>query len=214
MKIANVIRLLILIMAAILSACSAEYRVVELPSDAKSGSVVDGVPFRMTQRYKLQIYRLDPNVGGYKQVGEIVKNLPNPEKIYVLKLNGGPLSDSTAKFKLNPDGTLQMVSVKSESKGTELIDAVGTQTKAVATALKEKKQTKEEDITTGQNLMLAALEAKQAVAIAEVKLAGLDPTVSPTERLQAEQELTLAKYKANLAFRRAGLPVPYSDVFP
>ncbi len=213
----NAMKLSILMMAAILSACSAKYRVEGLPPDAEPGRVVDGVPFRVNQRYIVHIYHRDPKdpkEGGYKEVGKFPYNLPNPDKIYVLKLNAGFLSDSTTTFDLNLDGTLNKVSVLSTSQGTDVLDALGTQTTTVTTALNNRRVAEETNITNEVSLDRIAMIAEDNVKKAEEKLNNLDSKASSADRLQAEIDLRVAKFDANEAFRLAGRATPYPGVFP
>ncbi len=175
MMITLTMRLTLLVLVIALSACSTKYQVEELPSDIKSGDQVDGVPFRINQRYHVQIYK--KGTGGYESVAEFTRTLPNPDKIYVLKLHGGLLANSTASFNLNPDDTLSMISVASEGRAAQVLGELGTQTQAITTAIAAQQAAEEAqeaadeaETIADEDQVLAALVAQQVVESAQATL--------------------------------------------
>lgn len=184
---------------ALLTACSTNVKVHEI--DEKT-QIVNGIPFRIAERYKLKLYKLQDD--RYEQIdvdGEKHATLPNQNHVYIMRLNGSPLSNGTVKFAINSDNTLSKVTVNSSNKGADLLSAIGTARETLSTAE-----------TQAETARIAALNAQDDVAIAELELKALPSTTSELDRLKAEQKVIKAKRTANQKARVAKIALPYPDV--
>lgn len=204
--------------AAITSACSTKVRVEEISSDLAAGSQVDGIPFRTKERYRLALYKL---VGDkYVQIPtkETVATLANQEHLYLLRLQGSPLSKSTLKVKVNPDNTLSFINVESASKGEEVLTELGASAKAVADAQVARRKAREDagtatetKLESGEDARLNALDAQRDAAFAQIELDALQESASLMDRTKAELKLLRARVYANQVARRARIPLPFPD---
>ena len=90
-----------------LIACASELKISEIPNDLAPGSVVNGIPFRMTKRYNAIIY--EKRNDGYKEVARSLVTLPDPDHLYLLGFHSQLFSNSTVDLVLNADNTIQQV---------------------------------------------------------------------------------------------------------
>lgn len=223
--------------------CSSNFLVRLINPKPNPGGAVCGVPFRAPAHYTIRVYQSDGK-GGYKEIKErFVENLPNPDELYALNFSAKALSNQKVGLKFNPSGTLNLVDLSGASQqADEAIKAFGdqavglysaiqnrglTELKAQKDALDASKavleaqdalRTATNKPTTNQGTALvAALEALNAAREAEREWSTLINQVpKPSAALiaAAEDKLRLARLKANLAYRQAGLEPPFSDVFP
>lgn len=195
----------------LLAGCSTQVRVSELDSTLSPGSSVDGVPFRTMRRYKVALYQLVD--GKYKEIeaNKGADTLPDPERLYVLRMKGMPLSDDTVTVSLNEDGTIKKLVVDVKGKDKEALDAL---TKAItdADAARTAKRTAEEtELSAGEAARLAAQKAKLDADLAEIEFAALPADATAVARKTAENKLANARLDANQKARKAGLPLPFPD---
>ena len=203
----------------VFAGCSTNIRVNEIDKVAAPNTIVNGIPFRMKERYRISLYKLDGAKYQSIETSENYATLPNLEHVYILKLNSSALADGTLTFKLNPDNTLLKVKVESTSKLPEFITAAGKAKKSIADAESAKskseatnKAAEETDVIAKEDGRLAAFDAEQTAALASVELDALPPTASALDRTKAEQKLSRARVLANQKARRAGLALPFPDV--
>lgn len=197
-----------------LSACAAEIKVTEISNDLPPGSAVDGIPFRMPKRFVAVIYEKQKN--GYVEMTRQPITVPDPDRLFLLGFEGQPLSNSTIDLTLNPDNTIQQVSLKSTSTGAAALTAAGAQLNAVASAEAARQKAATTATTTSSNLAIAADKAKQAADLAALQHQVLlaNPAASATDLLTATQKERSTKLDANEAARLAGKPPYFPDVFP
>ena len=200
-----------------LGGCSGQLTVTEIDPDAQSGTKIDGIPFRIKERYELKLYHLNPVKGEY----ELVKGfggsreegtegthitMANTDRLFILQFQGDALADAKPSFDLNIDGTLK--EAKLEIVGDHGLEAVTELTKQIDAF---KKQRDEANKPPGDNLLTSALMTKHEAENAVIALQELSPDASDSERRVKRQAADLAKLKANLAARAANLPLPYPD---
>jgi hypothetical protein len=211
-----------------LAGCASQIKVAEIPNGLPAGSVVEGIPFRTPKRFIAEIY--EKQGGNYKRVAEIPVTVPDPDHLYVLGFCSQIFSNATIDLSLNPDNTIQTISLKSEQKATAAATAASTQVSAVTEALKSRQKAvadaakaaadaakaAAESATTAAGLAIAADKAKQAADLAtlEYQLLLADPSATETQRLIASQKERSAKLDANEAARRARKPPYFPDVTP
>lgn len=203
-----------LLAGSLLAGCASSLKVSEIRNDLPAGSTVEGIPFRVPSRYKLQVYeRTD---AGYKLVHSEPVTLPNPDRLFVLGFESQPLANSTVDFKFNPDNTLQQVALKSDSKGDEALAEVGTQIKAVQTAVNAERTADQAATTAESSRAIAADKLKQAADLAELELENLlkDSSATSEAILKAQNKARSAKLDANEAARLAGRSPYFPDVVP
>ncbi len=197
-------------LALLLAGCSGSINVTELDLDEKPGKVVNGVPFRVKERYQVEVY--EKGKKGYALIHSETRTLANPDKLYVLHYFGGPLANSTTKFVMQPDGSINDVSMSVTSQGEEALTEVGKQVEAVATKVDANRTAREAERRTDEDATVAALEALNDVHQKQLELSALPPDAAPADRARIEDELELLKLKANIGARRAGQPRPFPEV--
>lgn len=195
-----------------LSGCSTQVRVSQLASDAKPGTRVDGIPFRTAQRYTLSLYRLVDGQYVKIEADKGVATLPDPDRLYVLRLNGMPFSDDTVAVTLGPDGTLTKVDVDAKGKVKEAADGLAKSVGDVDTARTARKTAAEAEKTTGETARLDAQKARLDAELAEVEVAALPADATAAARKTAENKLSNLRLEANQKARKAGLALPFPDV--
>ena len=191
--------------------CSTNVRVTPLDKVYEAGAEIKGIPFRAKERYRLTLYQL---VGGTYQVvesNETVVTLANQEKLYLLSLQGSPLSDSTVVVALNSDNTLTSISIDSKSKGDEMLTELSTQAKSLSDAKDARDTTGRTAVNTSEDARLAAVDARKDAVLAQLALDALSESATLKDRTTAELALERAKLVANQKARRAELPLPYLD---
>ncbi len=210
-------------LAALLSGCTAKLVHTEIPNSLAAGSVVDGIPYRTPKRYVISVYKKTDR--GYEEVHTKTETLPDPDRLYVLGFEALPFSTSTVELILNPNNTIQQVSLKSASTGQTALTALGTQVAAASTAEASRRTAEATATTTAATaastaagaaaaLLVAAEKAKGAADLASVKyqLALGNPETTLDKLKEAEVAERNAKLDANEAARKAGLPPYYPDV--
>ena len=198
-----------------LGACGGELTVTEIETTYPSGTRIDGMPFRVKERYELKLYHFNRKDQRY----ELVKGfggsgdggnegthitMANTDRLFVLQFHGDALSDTKPSFGLNLDGTLK--EAKIEITGDHSLEAVTELTKQID-AFKKKQD--ELNQPPDDNLLTSALTTKQEAENAVIALNELSPDTSDSEKRTKRQAADLAKLKANLAARAADLPLPY-----
>lgn len=213
-------RLFMLVSLTFVAACSSELTVRDVGNELEAGSSLDGIPFRIAERFRVELYQKSET--GYRRVHQETKTLANPEKLYVLDFKAAAFNNNTSMVALNEDGTISKVSLDEVSQFDEALTALGEQGLAVAQAQvareeARKKARDEEQATTKadregeQDRQLAALEARQAADLALVKLENLPKDASEVARIEARLAVELARTRANILAERAGLPEPFSE---
>ena len=200
-----------------LGGCSGQMTVTEIEAEAKPGTRIDGVPFRIKERYELKLYHFNSAKRRY----ELVKGfgiagvagdkgthitMANTDRLFVLQFHGDPLADLKPSFGLNVDGTLKETKI-------EIVDDHGLEAIAELTRQIDAFKTKRDELSEppDDNVLTSALMAKHAAENAAIALKELAPGASEGERRAKRQAADLAKLKANLAARAANLPLPYPD---
>ena len=214
MKFAASITILFLALSSLLNGCSARVAVQEL--DPKQ-TTIDGVPFRIKERYVMEVYQLTDK--GYEKIGEQLATLPNQKRVYLLQHFGKAFANSNTKFTLRGDGTLSSVSLSSTNTGPDALTAVGDQLTSISqkvkdlhTAKEDKKKQSETNLETTETGEVAYLTAYNAATLAQAQLDELSKDATDATRLAKKNEVTLLKLQANIAARRANLPRPFPDV--
>ena len=199
----------------ILSGCSGQMTVTEIEATAPPGTRIDGVPFRIKERYALKLYHYNPIKKEYEPVkgfrgagaegGESTHiTMANTDRLFVLQFHGDALADTKPSFGLNIDGTLK--EAKIEITGDHGLEAVKELTKQIDAF---KKRRDELNQPPADNLLTSALTTKHEAENAVIALQELSPDTSESEKRAKRQAADLAKLKANLAARAANLPLPY-----
>jgi len=163
------------------------------------------------RRYKVALYRLADGKYEVVQADKGAVSLPDPDRLYVLKMSGMPLSDDTVTVALNEDSTIKKLVVDVKAKDKEAIDAF---TKAIgdADAARTARRTASEtEATTAEAARLAAQKARLDADLAEVELAALPADATAVARKIAENKLANARLDANQKARKAGLPLPFPE---
>lgn len=194
-----------------LTGCASQIKVSEIRNDLPAGSEVDGIPFRTPKRFIAVIYEKQKE-NGYQEVGRIPVALPDPDRLYVLGFSSQMLSNASIELSLNPDNTIQTLSLKSEERATEAVAAASAQINSTVAALHAREKALTSAATSEASLTIAADKAKQAADLAILQLELIDPNATREARVMAEQKARSAKLDANEAARLAGLPPPFKDV--
>jgi hypothetical protein len=214
-------------------------------TDAKPSVALAGLPFRVPNVYTVRVFQKQKDGDYKQVERHFVKVLPDPKKLYALNVDSKLMSQGTLDVKIRADGTLDFVHLHDvEFRGDEALTAFGTQATALYEAIENRDlialETQKAAIEAKKNLLvseaaleeqadkpaddldaalIAALEALNEANSAYDALEGLQSQTAPpptaTEVRAAERALLLARVKANQAYRRADLPVPFPGVnFP
>jgi len=205
---------------------------------------VDGIPFRVPAIYTLRVYQLKGKSYEPVESARFVRKLPDPCELFTLSFGAKALSDQKVNLKFDVDGTLDLLDLTETQKLDEAITDVGgqavdlfaavqgrelTELQAQKTALESRKAVVEaqaaltaaeakpttEQANASGAAMIAALEALNAARAAERALETAVRQRAPAQQRAAlEDALRLARLKANEAYRKAGLEIPFPDVFP
>lgn len=195
--------------------CSGQLTVTEIEANAPPGTRINGMPFRVKERFRLKLYHFDRANGEYKLVEGFGGSgdegsegthitMANTDRLFVLKFHGDALADVKPSFGLNIDGTLN--EAKLEIVGEHGLEALTELTKQID-AFKKKRD--ELNQPSDDNLLTTALTTKHEAENAVLALQELSPDASDTEKRTMRQAADLAKLKANLAARAAKRPLPY-----
>jgi hypothetical protein len=117
---------------------------------------------------------------------------------------------------MNPDNTIQKVTLTSESKTAAAITAASTQLNAIATAEAARAKASTTAQTTAAGQAISADKAKQAADLAalQAELVRANAKSTPEEILKADQKERSTKLDANEAARLAGKAPYFPDVVP
>jgi hypothetical protein len=231
--------ILLLVLSIELAGCSASVSVKPVPvPSGDTPQVVNGVPFRVPGQYTIHVYRL--NKDNYEEIRNYVRTLPDPDELYAVNFSAKALSDQKVNLKFRSDSTLSELNLSGAAqKVDEAITAIGTQAVGAFSAFQNRELTTLEaankeaearkaladaeaalDTSTGkpaiaqEDALVAALTALNAARKAENELNDLPATATASERAAKEDALRLERLRANVAYRRAGLAVPFPDAFP
>lgn len=200
-----------------LQGCATKINVKEIAVDLPAGAPVNGIPFRVTGRFELDVYALNTD-GKYEKLNmkTTAETLADTSRLYLLQVDGQPISQGSLTFKLNPDATIDTLKVVSTSKAQEALTELGTDIKSVVDAQAASKKadaTKQTAVETAlansEDRTVAALQAKNDAELAALVLEALPVTATAVERRAAEQKVEKTRLLANQMARRAGLPAPF-----
>lgn len=193
-----------------LAGCSADLSSVELEPASKVDEV-NGVPYRVKEPFVVELYKKTDK--GYIRVNsDATTSLANPDRLYLLQLEGKPFSDAGLKYEIDADGTLKSVKLSATSGVAKAADTVSS---AIGEIEKLSKAVEEAaaKATSGQETkQLNFLKAMGAVRLAEAKLGAMPASASEFDRIAATNALNEAKFNANIAAREAGIARPYPDL--
>ena len=196
--------------ASLLAGCSTKVHVSTIEVDLPADSRVDGLPFRVAERYELTLYKKDG--GKYVKVksdSPSRETLANPDRLYVLKLQGQPLSQGKVTVKMRADNTLETLNVSSTSKGQDILTELGAGMKKIADAGAARDKAAETEVSGDEDQRVTALQALHEAELAALALDSLPAGASAVDRRTAEQKLAKSRILANQKARRAGLPPPF-----
>jgi protein-tyrosine-phosphatase len=211
--------------AAMLSGCASSIGTRQIERDAKAGTVVDGVPFRIRDRLTLELYRKTDK--GYELVNRQMETMADPSRLYVLNFTGQMLADTSVKFEQHPDGSLSSVKLGDASHLPEAVtaasagvDSLVATDKAIRAARKAEAEQAETDAETAAEEAIAeadaivassqnAVELIYAARVLEQQLAELPAEAKPSERVALQGKLEVAKMKARGAAQKAGMDDPF-----
>lgn len=201
---------LVIVLGLASTGCSSEIKVREInQAKIETGDTVDGIPFRKLTRYVVQIYEKGSDKK-YKLVEGVkgnVQSLPDPDRLYVLQFDSGAFANANPEIAINSDSTLGQVTLKTDSQGSQAIDAVTTQIGNLKDEVEAREAAKKTALTNEDTLLNSYYEAKILAEEAELAFAAL-----PSPTTVDKSKLDLVKRKANIAARDAGKLAPYPDV--
>lgn len=217
------------IISALCSSCATKVYVTELSKNAEVNSRIDGIPFRVLENYQVRLYGYSDSTSKYTEVALDDKptSFANSDHVYLLHLSGSTFSNGKVDFVLDDDNTIKSLQIDSTSTGESALTSLGTGVKDVFTAQSERKKNAETAATTAKTLadsaaktaasgisdkedvFLSALDAKLSAIDAQLEVDALLPTASAIDRQKAEAKAQRSRVFANIAARRAGIPLPY-----
>lgn len=199
-----------------LAGCSTQVKVSEIDVALAADSVVNGIPFRVPGHFNLKLYQLVDGTYKKVEVTPAVETMADMSKLYLLKVEGQPLSQGSVTLKLTVDGLVDTLKVVSTSKGQDLLSELGSGIKKVAEAEATRDKADatrltaaEADLAGSEDRTLAALQARQEADLAALELEALPATATTVMRKSAEQKLERLRLLANQKARRARLQPPF-----
>lgn len=202
-----------------MAGCSTQVKVSNLTREQQTpGARVDGIPFRVAERFELLLYEKVDGKYVQREVTQTLDTFADPDRLYLLSLQGMPLSQGTVTLKINPDGTLARLKVASTSKGQDALTEVGAGLKKIAEADAAREKADATHVTAAETAVsseedrrVAALQAQHEAELAALELDALPPTATAVVRRAAEQKVAKLRVVANQRARRAALPLPFPD---
>ena len=219
----TIVRAVTIVMCASLfaSACSTDFHTTSVDAEAAAGTRVDGVPFRLSQPHIIKLYQKTQY--GYVALYENVTNLPNQERVYVLRLESGLLSDAEINVEFKEDGTLSLVETKAvKNKGDEALSELAKTVKTIETSISARQaavraaEAAEKEAFEGElSSQAKALRFKLDADLLQAQFEALGDDTDEGTRQEKRKELLLAKFNANVAYQKLGRPSPFPEVtFP
>lgn len=199
---------LIAIAALLLTACASSLKVTEISNDTPIGTAVDGIPFRVLRPYTAKLYKLNDGKSSYvlaTSTPSVSFTMPDMRHLYVLGFEGQPLSNPTVNLTLNPDDTINTVSLSSSPSGQAALTAVGAQITAVGGALTANQTAK----TTAQTAYASARTAYYTAMQSYCKASTAQPLDPNAVRAAAA-----GVYASEITFLQARDAAQASDAAP
>ncbi len=210
-----------LLLGLLLQGCASTIHSHQVQPDLVAGQPVDGVPFRIRDRFTMELYRKTDK--GYVLVNTQLATLADPTRLYVLNFTGQVLADSSVKFEQLPDGSLSTVKLGSTSHAAEAVTAASSGVDAFVATDKAIKAARKADAADAKAAAAAVIadadaasgQSQSAVALTyaarvlEQQLAELPSDAKPSERLALQGQVDVAKMKAVAAAAKAGLDNPF-----
>ncbi|MCP4374483.1 MAG: hypothetical protein GY797_41230 [Deltaproteobacteria bacterium] len=204
----SVHRACLILLCLLLFGCSGQLTVTEINKDNEVGTAINGVPFRIKERYELKLYHLNPVTGTYEQVKKNFDGnsetdnegphitMANTDRLFVLKYKGPSLADSNPSFSLNPDGTL--LKTKIENQGDHSLEAAKELITQID-AFKEAKTKLDKDSPPTPNLITDELTKKHALENVLAELEALSENATESQVRDVRQRVEKARLELELA---------------
>ena len=208
-----------LALASALQGCATQVSVKQIDVDLAAGSPVNGIPFRVPARFALDLYALNKD-GKYDKLDTTttVDTLADTSRLYLLQVDGQPLSQGTVTFKLNTDATIDTLKVVSSNKAPEALAELGAGIKSVTEAQAASKKADAANKTSAETAeagkedrIVAALQARNDAEIAALELEALPATATAVQHMAAVQKVEKLRLLANQMARRADQSAPFAD---
>lgn len=235
-------RTITLVALVTLGGCSTTLSVTEI-STPTPGADLKGIPFRVKVPRTIRVWARQPPADdgsvAYRAVFSKSFELADPKTLYALGFEADVFASKLLEVKLNDDGSLASVHVKSDDKTADVVAEVGKQVNLAADAgvsfpntvrqaelaqLKTANDLAAAQATLAQSRaqpetdrgtnLVAALRAYTDAETAAATLQGLSPDTTAAQRAEAAGALRLAQFKANIAYQKAGLAPPFPGVSP
>ena len=205
---------LLLVFLPLLTSCASQIVVTEIGNKLEPGEPVNGFPFRIPKRFDAVIFEKSDQ--GYRELSAIPVTIADPDRLFALNFRSQLFSNGTMEVTVNPDNTIQQVTLTSKSTGGATLTALGTQINGLATAGRSGKSAESAAETAQASALLAADKARQGadLAILQYQTALANSGATPIDLLKASQAMRSAQLNANEKARLAGRPLYFPGVMP
>ncbi len=197
-----------------LAGCASQLVVTEIGNNVEPGESINGIPFRVPKRFEVMIF--EKTDYGYEEMK--TKPLPitiaDPDRLFALNFKSQPFSSAKVAVTVNPDNTIQEVSVTSTSTGAKTLTALGAQIDSLATVEQTRRSVEKGAETATATALLAADKAKLAADLAtlQYQIIRAKSSASPVDLLKASQAERTARLNANEKARLAGRSPYFPEV--
>jgi len=206
---------------AALCGCTSDFEVREITGLAH-GKEITGIPFRTTLPQTLRVYKRDDK-GHWQQVHVQYEEFADMSRVYSIGFDPDLLANSTLDLGLNEDSTLNRAGIETSLQIDEALTGLAKGANQVKDALAEieeaEKKDREEaeadaekakqDRLDQENAVIAATEAFHAAETLIARLKTIPDDTPLADVVELQGQVAVAKAKANLAARRAGMSPPY-----
>lgn len=211
--------------------CSSHIVVEEVPY--KQIDHLDGVPVQLASQQQITVNQLQSD-GTYVQVESTLYPIADHSRLFVVGIKADTFSNASLTLGLNSDGTLGNVGITSTPSGQQALTQLGTSVSNITTQASTYDAQREKAEQTALQQAAAATQAQQAIpatqsaavlAYHQAVLAVMQQQVSiqslianpstatsPTQLQDAQLQLGVMEYQANVAARAIGLPAPYPSI--
>ena len=106
-----------------LTGCAAQIVVTEIGNNVEPGEAINGFPFRIPKRFEVVIFEKSDQ--GYQEVKTkpIPVTIADPDRLFALNFKSQMFSSATMEVTVNPDNTIQEVTLTSKTTGAKTLTA-------------------------------------------------------------------------------------------
>lgn len=188
--------IILLVLAIALGACSSRLQVGKVGVTTAENSTeieaarLQGIPFREMRSHKVHLYAYDNQKKRYALVKSEKHVIASPDEVLTLGADSKLLSDRTVSVQLNPDGSLKVSSLDSDSKALTTGDAAVSGLQSRKDKAKTAQDEADAELKTFQAENVACKKAFILEKFAQDVFVSLAPDAA--DKAEKERDLELA----------------------